>query len=174
EEDAGVLAQHTVILGGGLAGLSCARELGGGFTLLEADARLGGLCRTEVPERWLRRNLLEVERRARIYSQGLWTGFPYQHNLHGLPAATVAECVVGFVEATLGEQGAALRARPPADAAGFIERHLGPGLARHFLFPYNEKLFTVPCSELSPEWGGRFIPRPTLEEVVRGALGLPN
>src|SRR5207248_9147978 len=40
--------------------------------------------------------------------------------------------------------------------------------------PYNEKLYCVPCEDLSPEWGGRFIPRPSLEEVVRGALGLPQ
>src|SRR5205823_2942577 len=39
------------------------------------------------------------------------------------------------------------------------------------MFPYNEKLYTVPCEELSPEWGGRFIPRPSLEEVILGAAG---
>lgn len=192
------LARHTVIVGGGLAGLACARELGADFTLLEADDRLGGLCRTEVEdgfsfdwtghflhardpemkelirERWLRGNLLEVERRARIYSQGAWTSFPYQHNLRGLPAQTIADCLIGFVEATLGEGGRALRGRAPRDAAEFIERHLGRGFARHFMLPYNEKLFGVPCAELSPEWGGRFVPRPSLDEVVRGALGLPN
>ncbi|GAC1337641.1 MAG: FAD-dependent oxidoreductase [Myxococcales bacterium] len=190
------MAPHTIIVGGGLAGLSCARELGSGFTLLEADTRLGGLCRTEVQdgfsfdwtghwlhardpqirklveERWLAENLLEVERHAVIHSEGVWTGFPYQHNLHGLPPRTVAECLLGFVDATVGEPGRALRERPLRNAAEFIERHLGKGFARHFLLPYNEKLFTVPCGELSPEWGGRFIPRPTLAEVVEGALGL--
>jgi protoporphyrinogen oxidase len=188
---------HTVIAGGGLAGLSCARELGSGFTLLEAEDRLGGLVRTEVAQgfsfdftghwfhardaevralvegRWLRGNLLEVERRALVHSEGVWTEFPYQHNLHGLPARIVAECLIGFVQATLGETGRALRERPLRDAAEFIQRHLGDGFARHFMLPYNRKLFTVPCEELSPEWGGRFIPRPTLEEVVRGALGIP-
>ena len=188
---------HTVIAGGGLAGLSCARELGSGFTLLEAEDRVGGLVRTEVvqgfsfdftghwfhardaevralvEERWLRGNLLEVERRALVHSEGVWTEFPYQHNLHGLPARTVADCLIGFVQATAGETGRALRDRPLRNAAEFIQRHLGDGFARHFMFPYNRKLFTVPCEELSPEWGGRFIPRPTLEEVVRGALGIP-
>lgn len=183
-------------MGGGLAGLACARELADGFTLLEADGRLGGLCRTEVQdgfsfdwtghwlhardpeirrlvrEAWLAGNLLEVERRAVIHSEGVWTDFPYQHNLRGLPPRTIAECLIGFVEATEGEAGRALRERPLRNAAEFIERHLGKGFARHFLLPYNEKLFTVPCSELSPEWGGRFIPRPTLAEVVGGALGL--
>jgi protoporphyrinogen oxidase len=187
---------HTVIAGGGLAGLSCARELGSGFTLLEAEDRVGGLTRTEVvqgfsfdftghwlhardagvralvEERWLRGNLLEVERRALVHSEGTWTEFPYQHNLHGLPARTVAECLIGFVQATVGESGRALRERPLRDAAEFIQRHLGDGFARHFMLPYNHKLFTVPCQDLSPEWGGRFIPRPTLEEVVRGALGI--
>jgi len=186
---------NTLIVGGGLSGLSCARELGAGFTLLEAEDRLGGLCRTDVdsgfsfdwtghwlhardPEMrrlvqgWLAGNLLEVQRRAVIYSEGVWTRFPYQFNTHGLPARTVAECLLGFVEATVGEKGRALRERPLRDAAEFIERHLGAGFAQRFMLPYNEKLFTVPCTELSPEWGGRFIPRPTLEEVVQGALGL--
>ena len=186
----------TIVVGGGLAGLACARELGGDFIVLEAENRLGGLCRTDLvdgfsfdwtghwlhardPEmkeliagRWLLGNLLDVQRRAVIYSEGVWTQFPYQFNLHGLPAQTVAECLVGFVEATLGPKGAALRERPLGNAAEFILRNLGEGFARRFMFPYNEKLFTVPCAELSPEWGGRFIPRPSLEDVVRGALGL--
>ena len=102
----------------------------------------------------------------------MWSEFPYQHHLHGLPARTVAECLLGFVEATLGESGRELRERPLRNAAEFIQRHLGDGFARHFLSPYNRKLFTVPCEELSPEWGGRFIPRPTLDEVIRGALGI--
>jgi protoporphyrinogen oxidase len=180
---------HTVIAGGGLAGLACARELGTACTLIEAEDRLGGLCRTDVvdgfsfdwtghwlhardpamreliSQRWLAGNLLEVQRRAVIYSEGVWTRFPYQFNLHGLPSSTVEECIVGFVE----RQPRELRS-----AADFILQHLGEGFARKFMFPYNEKLFTVPCSALSPEWGGRFIPKPSLREVIRGAVGQPR
>jgi len=179
----------TVIVGGGLAGLSCARELGSDFVLLEAEERLGGLCRTDtvegfsfdwtghwlhardpqmrqlIGERWLAGNLLEVQRRALIFSEGVWTTFPYQFHLHGLPPKTVSECVIGFVEAVTGP------GRPLRNAADFIVRYLGEGIARHFMFPYNQKLYTVPCEELSPEWGGRFIPRPTLQQVIEGALG---
>lgn len=184
-----------LVVGGGLAGLACARELGEGCVLLEAEDRLGGLCRTDlvqgfsfdwtghwlhardpemralISERWLRGNLLEVRRRSLIFSEGVWTTFPYQFHLYGLPPPVVAECLLGFVEATMGEGGAELRNRPLCNAAEFILRHLGRGLARHFMFPYNEKLYTVPCEDLSPEWGGRFIPRPSLEEIVRGAVG---
>jgi protoporphyrinogen oxidase len=186
---------RAIVVGGGLAGMACARELGAGCTLLEAEDRLGGLCRTDLVEgfsfdwtghwlhardpamreliagRWLAGNRLDVQRRARIYSEGAWTQFPYQFHLHGLPPRTISECVLGFVEATLGPGGAELRERPLRNAAEFILRHLGEGLGRHFMFPYNEKLYTVPCEELSPEWGGRFIPRPTLAEVVNGAVG---
>ena len=179
---------HTVIVGGGLSGLACARELGADFTLVEGESRLGGLCRTDVQagfsfdwtghwlhardpemrrlvqERWLPGNLLEVQRRAVVYSERAWTKFPYQFNLHGLPPQTIADCLVGFVNRDA--------ARPLRNADDFILAHLGEGFARHFMRPYNEKLFTVPCAELSPEWGGRFIPRPSLDEVVRGAVGL--
>jgi protoporphyrinogen oxidase len=189
--------QHTIVVGGGLAGLACARELRTAFTLIESESRLGGLCRTEsiagfefdwtghwfhardpeirslVENRWLAGNLITVERRAVIFSENAWTKFPYQHHLHGLPAATIAECIEAFVDATTGEAGRALRERPLANAADFIRRHLGLGFEKYFLRPYNEKLFTVPIEQLSPEWGGRFIPRPGLREVLRGALGMP-
>ncbi len=52
-----------------------------------------------------------------------------------------------------------------------LER-FGEGLARHFFFPYNEKLYRARPEELSLDWVGRYVPKPTLEEVVDGALGL--
>src|SRR6266850_26080 len=186
---------RAIVVGGGLAGLAAARELGDACTLIEAEDRLGGLVRTDViegfsfdwtghwlhardpemrkaiEERWLAGNLITVERRARIFSEGVWTTFPYQFHLYGLPSRTVSECVLGFIDATLGPGGAELRGRPLGNAAEFILRDLGEGCARHFMFPYNEKLYTVRCEELSPEWGGRFIPRPSLQDVVNGAAG---
>jgi protoporphyrinogen oxidase len=190
------MSGRTIVVGGGLAGLACARELASGFVLLEAEERLGGLCRTDqvsgfsfdwtghwlhardpemrelISKKWLAGNLLEVQRRALIYSEGRWTQFPYQFHLEGLPPKTVADCLLGFIEATVGPEGRELRERPLRNAAEFILRHLGRGFAQRFMFPYNQKLYTVPCDELSPEWGGRFIPRPTLSEVVAGAVGL--
>ena len=100
---------RTIVVGGGLAGLSCARELSRDFVLLEAEDRLGGLVRTEqaggfsfdwtghwlhardpqmrelISQKWLAGNILEVQRRALIHSEGVWTKFPYQFHLHGLP-----------------------------------------------------------------------------------------
>ncbi|MEM6734082.1 MAG: FAD-dependent oxidoreductase, partial [Myxococcota bacterium] len=43
-------------------------------------------------------------------------------------------------------------------------------IAKHFMIPYNTKLWTVPPSEMKYEWTGRFVPLPTPEEVVRGAV----
>ena len=39
------------------------------------------------------------------------------------------------------------------------------------MVPYNEKLLGVSLDELRPEYAERFIPRPSLEDVVKGALG---
>jgi protoporphyrinogen oxidase len=184
-----------LVLGAGLAGISAALSLDGRYRLLERESRPGGLCRTDVRDgfafdatgHWLHlrdpemRALAEevlpggwvsVERRAAIWSHGVFTRYPYQVNGHGLPPAVVAENVLGFVAAQLGEEGRALREREPRNFAEYVLRHLGQGFARNFMFPYNEKLWTVPAAELSTEWMGRFVPRPTLEQVVRGALGM--
>ena len=189
--------EPVLILGGGLAGLSTAYFLRRPWLLVEKEPRVGGLVRTEtmhggfrfdptghwlhlrdagmkalVHERLLPDGLVTVARRAAVFTRGVFTRFPYQVNTHGLPAEVVAENLLGFIEATVGEGGRALREREPASFEEFILRHLGTGFAKNFMVPYNTKLFGVPPSELSAAWCGRFVPKPTLKEVVDGALGL--
>ncbi|MBM7118318.1 protoporphyrinogen/coproporphyrinogen oxidase [Archangium primigenium] len=185
-----------VILGAGLAGLSAAHFLQQPWVLLEKTERVGGLIKTEVLEgcffdatghwlhlrdpeikelvntRWLPDQLVTIQRRAAVFSRGVFTRFPYQVNTHGLPPEVVAENLVGYVEAVYGEKGRALREREPRDFAEFILRYMGEGFAKNFMFPYNKKLWTVDPSEMSAAWVGRFVPRPTLKEVVDGALGV--
>lgn len=189
---------RTLILGGGLAGLATARALGDRpFLLLEREARVGGLCRTEARDgflfdatgHWLHLKrpevralceallpdgLARIERRAAIVAHGAILPFPYQTGF-GLAAdrAVVAENLQGFLQAHLLPEGEALRGREPRTFEEYVLRHLGPGILRNFMGPYNEKLWTVPLSELSATWTGRFVPRPSLQEVVRGAAGLP-
>ena len=189
--------EPVLILGGGLAGLSTAFHLRRPWLLVEKESRVGGLVRTEtmhggfrfdptghwlhlrdpgmkalVHERLLPDGLVTVARRAAVFTRGVFTRFPYQVNTHGLPAEVVAENLLGFVEATVGEGGRALREREPANFEEFILRHLGAGFAKNFMVPYNTKLFGVPPRELSAAWCGRFVPKPSLKEVVDGALGL--
>ncbi|HEY1416934.1 MAG TPA: FAD-dependent oxidoreductase [Myxococcaceae bacterium] len=189
--------EPVLILGGGLAGLSTAFHLRRPWLLVERESRVGGLVRTEtmhggfrfdptghwlhlrdpgikalVHERLLKDGLVTVARRAAVFTRGVFTRFPYQVNTHGLPAEVVAENLLGFVEATVGEGGRALREREPANFEEFILRYLGAGFAKNFMVPYNTKLFGVPPRELSAAWCGRFVPKPSLKEVVDGALGL--
>jgi protoporphyrinogen oxidase len=184
-----------LIIGAGLAGISAALHTRRDYRLVERSDRPGGLCRTDARDgflfdrtgHWLHlrdpdmQRLADevlpggwdtIARHAWIWSHRRFTRYPYQVNTHGLPAEVVAENVLGFVEAHHGERGRALREREPANFAEFVLRHLGEGFARHFMFPYNAKLWTVDPRELSTAWMGRFVPRPTLEQVVRGALGL--
>ncbi|HTJ55844.1 MAG TPA: NAD(P)-binding protein [Nitrosospira sp.] len=52
----------------------------------------------------------------------------------------------------------------------FIYRMWGSGIARHFAIPYNQKLWTVPLTEMETSWLGGRVPLPDLEEIIDGAL----
>jgi len=178
-----------VVLGGGLTGISAARHLGSDWLLFEKEDRLGGHARTDEREgflfdktgHWLHLRdpytqglvrdllpggLLPVERRARVFSSGVLTRYPFQANLHGLPPEVVSECLTGVIEA---------RARKwegePRDFAEYCLRHFGAGISRHFMIPYNRKLWGVDPSDITSAWCSRFVPIPKLEDIVAGAAG---
>ena len=186
-----------LILGGGLAGLSTAYHLGepGAVSRLvvEAKDRVGGTAGSETHGGFtfdytghllhlhdaygralildlLKGNLAEHQRRAWIYSHGVHTRYPFQANTRGLPADVVADCVAGFLET---EHRPAARARR-SDFLSWSRATFGAGITRHFMKPYNEKLWRVPLSRLTTEWQGRFVPKPSPAEVVYGALADQN
>ena len=185
-----------VILGAGLAGLATATFLEDDCTVLERAAAPGGLCRTDVRgdhgqylfdvtghwlhlrhphlralvERVLEGRLLTVERRSAVYSNRVFTPYPFQANFAGLPTTVVKECLQGYVEAKLKEAAGGFG--EPRHFGEYIDRHFGAGIARHFMIPYNTRLWGVRPDEITAEWCGRFIPRPGLDEVIDGALGL--
>jgi protoporphyrinogen oxidase len=122
--------------------------------------------RAEVIE-WLDGDCREIERRSVIFSNGVYTRYPFQANTFGLPPAVAHECVLGFIQAYFGEHS-----EEPRDFEQFCLQHFGPGITRHFMVPYNSRLWGVPPSEITSAWCQRFVPRPKLEDVIAGAVGL--
>ena len=186
-----------VVLGAGLTGLSTAYHLDGIPTIVvEREAEAGGLCRTHredgftfdctghllhlkaapvraLVDRLLPGALASHERRAHIFSKNVLTPYPFQANLHGLPAAVVRECIAGFVEALVERER---HGEPDVARLSFrawAEATFGRGIAAHFMIPYNAKLWRTDLDDIECGWVSWSIPRPTLGEILDGALGTP-
>ena len=185
--------KNVVIIGGGLAGLSAGYHLAEESpTLFERENVVGGLCRSfkqdgftfdctghlihlrnpytkELVARILPDAFNAHERLASIYSKSVSTPYPFQANTYGLPPEVVKECVIGFVESMqAGIDGA------PQNFRDWTLRTFGSGIAKHFMLPYNEKFWKQDLRNITSDWVSWSIPKPTLEEVVNGALGLTN
>jgi len=183
------------VLGGGLSGLSASLFLeragvahrlferepvaGGHAVTLEEQGfrfdRTGHLLHLRDPEmQALATELLppeqyrKLQRRSAVFSHGVYTRYPFQANTYGLPPEVAYECLAGFLAAHFAEPKPA-----PQSFEEFCLVHFGAGISRHFLLPYNARLWGVPPSEVTPEWCQRFVPLPKLEDVLRGALGAP-
>lgn len=182
-------APKVVILGGGLTGISAAIHLRQPWVLFEREAKLGGLAVTEerdgyhfdITGHWLHLRdpaiqqlvaevlpgqMVSVERKARIFSHGVTTLYPFQANLYGLPPEIVKECLLGVIQAKMQAESPA-----PRNFEEYCLRHFGAGISRHFMIPYNEKLWGVHPRTITADWCSRFVPLPNLEQVVAGAVG---
>ncbi|MFH0878250.1 MAG: FAD-dependent oxidoreductase, partial [Lentisphaerota bacterium] len=110
----------------------------------------------------------EADREAWIYSHDTYTRYPFQANLFGLPIPVVKECLLGLYEAKIREAREGEVA--PAHFLDFIQRTFGEGIARHFMIPFNNKHWRVPLDQLNLDWMGKFVPRPTFEQILDGSL----
>jgi UDP-galactopyranose mutase len=116
---------NTVIIGAGPTGLSAAFHLGEDALLLERNSRVGGWCRSlrqdgftfdfaghimfsgdpyvhQLYQMLLGDNVHWQDREAWVYSKNVYTRYPFQASLYGLPADVIKECIVGAVEARFG------------------------------------------------------------------------
>ena len=125
-----------LVLGAGPTGLSAAYHLGEDAVLIEANDNVGGWCRSLVENGFtfdmaghimfsndpyvhelyrvlLGDNVHWQDREAWIYSKSVYTRYPFQGSLYGLPADVIKECVVGAIESRYG----ALKKKPEAKPA---------------------------------------------------------
>jgi protoporphyrinogen oxidase/glycosyltransferase involved in cell wall biosynthesis len=114
-----------VVVGAGPTGLSAAYHIGEDALLLEANDTVGGWCRSiedrgftfdfaghimfsndpyvhRMYETLLGDNVHWQDREAWIYSKNVYTRYPFQGSLYGLPADAIKECIMGAIEARFG------------------------------------------------------------------------
>lgn len=179
-----------VIIGAGLTGLSAAYHLEqAGFhdyVVLEKESSAGGLCRSvnkdgftfdftghllHINNDYFKKlieelvgfeNFNAINRRSYIFSEQVFTKYPYQINLHGLPTHTIATCIEEFIKRPT--------VKNPKTFYSWVLTNFGKGFADHFFFPYQTKIFDFPVKKLTASWTGRFVPQTSLSQILDGAL----
>jgi len=98
------------------------------------------------------------------YWRGYWPLHPVQVHLHGLPEDVVVKVIKDFVEESQAPE------RPIKNYADWLLASLGRTFAELFPMQYTRKYHLTTADNMSTDWLGPRIYRPTLEEVLRGAL----
>jgi protoporphyrinogen oxidase len=163
------------------------------YEIFEQESEVGGLCRSvkqdgftfdytghilhlredytrKLIRHLLDKNYLEHKRKSWIYSKDVYTLYPFQANTYGLPPAVIKECVLGFIKAQCRKHTSALSNPSHRSFYQWIIATFGEGIARHFMVPYNEKIWTVHPRDLTCDWMHSFVPQPKIQEVITGAL----
>jgi protoporphyrinogen oxidase len=188
--------RRDVILGGGLAGLTAAYTLQQAgedhWLVLEKEARPGGHARSVETDGYvfdygphilftndpgmealirelLGDNLRAQERQAFIYhaAYDLYTRFPFQAHLFGLPLELVKECLLGLVGAL---ERQACGEFSPRNYEEWMRGFFGDGIAERLMIPYARKLWTVEPASMDFDWIERRVPTPDVERILTGAL----
>lgn len=175
----------TIILGGGIAGLSLAHFLKRGSLILEKAPQIGGLSRSfelnsivydigphiifsknkEILD--LHNNLVEtnrIRRSNRIYHQGVFVKYPFENGLGALPPEDRDYCLKEFLHNPYEHYAA-------GNMLQFFLKTFGEGITRLYLQPYNEKIWKYDPSCMDTQMVER-IPKPPREDVIRSAQGI--
>ncbi len=152
--DLGRRKVDTLVIGAGPTGLSAAYHLGESAVLIEQNERVGGWCRSiedggftfdmaghimfsreeyvhEMYKVLLGDNVHWQDREAWVYSKNVYTRYPFQGALYGLPPEVIKECIMGAIEARYGSLNAP--APKPAEVKIKANGHNGNGHAANGL-----------------------------------------
>lgn len=105
-----------------------------------------------------------IPARLNNYWRGYWITHPAQVNLFGLPTDLVVNILRDFIESR-DDAG-----RPIKHYADWLYAAYGATFAETFPIEYGLKYHTTTADNMSTEWLGPRMYRPSLEEILRGAL----
>lgn len=184
--------KKVIIIGGGPAGLTAAYELnksGIRSEVFEKDDIVGGISRTVnykgyrfdigghrfftkvkvVQDMWdevLRRDFLLRDRLSRIYYRNKFFNYPFEvkNAVFGLGIFNSLLIVLSYLRAQI------IPIRPENTFEQWITNRFGYRLYKIFFKTYTEKVWGIPCSEISSEWAAQRIKGLSLFSALKNAL----
>lgn len=179
------MTDHTIILGGGIAGLSLAYFLNRKTLILEAQEEVGGLCRSyhkngiwydvgphiifSKNEETLElmkalANTHERKRSNQIYFKGKFVKYPFENFLAQLKdPKDIAYCRETFLNNPY-------RNRRAGNMLEFFLKTFGEGITKLYLQPYNEKIWKFDPAMMDTQMVER-IPRPPDQHIIDACEG---
>ncbi len=107
---------------------------------------------------------LESKAYVNNYWQGHWIPHPAQCNLHGLPDDLVVAVLQDFIK------GQTVPPPPIETYLDWLYASFGQAFAETFPMQYTRKFHTTEAHNMSVDWVAPRIYRPSLDEVLRGAV----
>jgi protoporphyrinogen oxidase len=185
------------IIGAGPAGLTAAYLLakaGKQVTVFESDPKyVGGISRTEsykgylfdigghrffskskeVEDFWteiLSDDMLDRPRSSRIYYNRQFFSYPLvaTEALTKLGIIESALCVMSYLKAK------AFPVKDPVNFEDWVINHFGKRLFNIFFKTYTEKVWGIPCKEISADWAAQRIKGLSLSSAIKNALFKPK
>jgi len=192
-----IFNKRIAIIGAGPAGLTAAYLLakaGQEVMVFEADPiYVGGISRTEtykgnhfdigghrffskskeVEDFWteiLGDDMLVRPRSSRIFYNGKFFGYPLvaREALTKLGVIESAFCVLSYLRAKI------FPIKNPANFEDWITNQFGKRLFNIFFKTYTEKVWGIPCKEISADWAAQRIKGLSLSSAIRNALFKPK
>ncbi len=186
------------ILGGGISGVALARLLakdGHRVTVLERAERPGGLCKSrrygeftfdevgghilfskdkQVLDWQLERcggdaGTVRTVRNTKIRWHDRWVTYPFENGVGELTKAAIVDCMAGYVESFAQRRAGA---PCPENFGDWIQWRMGDGFARHFMVPYNEKIWKCDLRQMASSWVAGRVPEAPIEDILKSAIGL--
>ncbi len=184
-----------VIIGAGPTGLGAAyrlRELGHeDFVVLEKASHAGGLAASFVDDAGFTWDvgghvmfshydyydrLFETmmgdaftlnDRESWVRIMDRWVPYPFQNNIRYLPKQAAYECLRGLMHAQLRREKDPREARHFGE---FIDLVFGEGIARHFMRPYNFKVWAYPPEMMNKTWIGERVAVLDVDRALRNVI----
>jgi len=182
------MTPRIAIIGAGPVGLGAGyrlQELGyRNWTIYEQNGYVGGLASSftdpagfthdigghvmfshyeyfdRLVDRMLGNDYKELLRESWIWMQDRWIPYPLQNNIRHMTPETLLECINGLIDAGRMDVGATV------NFADWIDAQFGAGIARHFMRPYNLKVWAHPLEMMAKSWIAERVSVIDLKQVL--------
>lgn len=186
------MAQRIVIIGAGPVGLGAAyrlQELGyTDWAIYERHPYIGGLATSfqddagftydigghvmfshypyfdKLVDKLLGDDYTDIMRESWIWMLDRWVPYPFQNNIRHLPADVLLECLDGLVDAQK------LNPRETRNFGEWTDAIFGAGIARHFMRPYNFKVWAHPLEMMSKAWQAERVSVIDLKRILKNVV----